>query len=157
MKGRVKLLIPKLYYAVTPVFILLDYLCGINVRAVVLDSKPVYKVLYYGFCILCGIAIYLVPRYTAVVALLESTIIFLMTVLSVFIPYVQSIFLMDDILNADIQYISIATPSYIVNLVLAGGMAALTFKQSVNTLGISGNWPMKDIKKDPNNKRPMYC
>ncbi len=139
MNFGVKHLIPKLYYTITPLFILLDYVWGINVRAVVLDSEPMYKGLYYGFCVLCGVVIYIVPRLSPVVALVESTIIFMMTVLSVFIPYVQSIVQMDNILDADLQYASIVSVPYIVNLVLAGGMAAFTFNKSLRVLGISGN------------------
>ncbi len=139
MNFSVRHSVPKLYYTITPLFILLDYVWGINVRTVVLDSEPMYKGLYYGFCVLCGVVIYIVPRLSPVVALVESSIIFMMTVLSVFIPYVQTIVQMDNILDADIQYISILAPSYIVNLVLSGGMAALTFNKSLNVLGISGN------------------
>ena len=139
MSSGVRYFIPKLYYTITPLFILLDYVCGINVRTVVLDSETVYKGLYYGFCILCGVVIYIIPRLSPVVALVESSIIFMMTVLSVFIPYVETIVQMDNILDADIQYLSILGPSYFVNLVLSGGMAALTFNKSLNVLGLSGN------------------
>ncbi len=141
-------LIPKLYYAVTPLFILLDYLWGINVRAVVLDSVPMYKGLYYGFCILCGVVIYIIPKFSPVVALVDSAVIFSMTVLSVFMSYVQSIMQIDDILDADLQYVSIIGPPCVVNLVLAGGMAALTFRTSLSTLGISGNEPASDTGYD---------
>ena len=35
--------VPKLYYYITPLFILLDYVWGISIRAAVLDSMPLYK------------------------------------------------------------------------------------------------------------------
>lgn len=139
MRSGLRYFIPKLYYTITPLFILLDYVWGVNVRTVVLDSEPVYKGLYYGFCILCGVVIYIIPRLSPVVALVESSVIFMMTVLSVFIPYIQTIVQMDNILDADIQYINVLGPTYIMNLVLSGGMAALTFNKSLNVLGISGN------------------
>jgi len=137
MKSGISDIIPKLYYAVTPVFILLDYVWHINVRVAILDSKPLYKGLYYGFCVLCGIAVYVVPRCSSVVALAESIIIFVMTVLGVFIEYTQAILQMDDILNTDIQTVSIVGPPDVINLVLAGGMALLTFKKSLSELGLS--------------------
>jgi hypothetical protein len=139
MSIRVRYFVPKLYYTITPLFILLDYVWGINVRTAVLDSEPLYKGLYYGFCVLCGVVIYIIPRLSPVVALVESIIMIMMTVLSVFTPYLYSIVYIDDILNVDIQYVSILGPSYIVNLVLSGGMAAFTFHKSLNVLGISGN------------------
>ena len=146
MSSGVRNFIPKLYYAVTPLFILLDYVWDINVRVAVLDSKPLYKGLYYGFCVFCGIMVYIVPRCSAVVALFESAFIFIMTILGIFISYVQAILQMDDVLNADIQTISIVGPPQIVNLILAGGMSLLTFKMSLNELGISDYWPTKDTR-----------
>ena len=43
--------IARLYFYITPVFILLDYFLGVNVRASALEGMPMYKNLYYGFCI----------------------------------------------------------------------------------------------------------
>jgi glucan phosphoethanolaminetransferase (alkaline phosphatase superfamily) len=137
MNSDQKVFVPKLYYAVTPVFILLDYVWHINVRVVVLDSYPLYKGLYYGFCVLCGVFVYVVPRCSSVVALVESAILFTMTILGIFISYAHAILQMDDVLNADIQTISIVIPPQVINLVLAGGMALWTFKRSLRELGIS--------------------
>ena len=72
----------RLYFYITPLFILLDYVLGVNVRVSALDSWPVYKNLYYGFCILCGVCMYFVPRYSAIVTLFESIINFGMIVIS---------------------------------------------------------------------------
>jgi len=58
------------YFYITPLFILLDLIFGINVRVSALETMPLYKNLYYGFCILCGVCMYIIPRYSAVVALL---------------------------------------------------------------------------------------
>ncbi len=140
------------YYAITPAFILLDYFGGLNIRVAVLDLYPTYKGLYYFFCILCGVCVYLVPRFSPIVALFESLTIYIMTILSVFIPYFQAIEHMDDILNADIQFASIVTPPHITNLILAGGIAAFTFNNSLEALGISDNKKIKDRRNDLNSK-----
>ena len=139
MSSGVGNFVPKLYYTITPVFILLDYVWHINIRVAILDSEPLYKGLYYGFCIFCGVLVYIIPKCSAIVAFFESGIIFAMTVLGIFIPYARAISQMDDVLNADIQTISIVSPPQVVNLVLAGGVAVLTFKKSLSVLGISGN------------------
>jgi len=139
MRISISQLVPKLYYAITPLFILLDYIWNINVRVMVLDSQPLYKGLYYGFCILCGVIVYLIPRFSAVVALAESAVIFTMTILGIFISYVQAILQMDDVLSAELETVSIVGPPHLVNLVLAGGMAVLTFKMSLHELGISSH------------------
>ncbi len=127
--------IARWYYYITPLFILLDYIWGVNVRVTILDSMPLYKSLYYGFCILCGVGMYIVPQYFAVVALLESTIIFTMVVLGIFVPYVQNILYVDDILTADFKAMEASLNIQpIVNLVLAGSVAIFVFRQSIRTI-----------------------
>jgi hypothetical protein len=133
--------IPKLYYYITPIFILLDYVWGISIRVAVLDSMPPYKNLYYGFCILCGIFVYALPRFTPVVALFESSINFLMTVLAVFMPYIHFITKTDDFLTADLPTAAGFDTPHIVNILLAGGIAILGFHGSLRMLGISENRP----------------
>jgi len=89
MNDSTRYSIPRLYYFVTPAFILLDYVWGINVRVAVLDEMPLYKNLYYGLCILCGVIVFVRPRLSALVALAESSVILLLTLVGVFWPYVQ--------------------------------------------------------------------
>ena len=141
MKIESRYVIPKFYYYITPLFILLDYIGGLSVRAAVLDSMPMYKNLYYGFCIFCGISMHFRPQFSAVVALFESTIIVLMTVLSVFLPYVQLIMEADDVLNKNWDIASAFSIPRIVNLILAGSMAVFAFHGSLRTLGISEGRP----------------
>ncbi|MHC4594605.1 MAG: hypothetical protein ACYS9C_09495 [Planctomycetota bacterium] len=126
--------IARWYYYITPLFILLDYIWGVNVRVNVLDSTPLYKSLYYGFCILCGVGMYIAPRYSAVVALFESAINFTMTILGLFLPYVQHLYT-DDVLSADWEVASSLSFERIVNLVLVGSVAIFVFKQSIQSIG----------------------
>ena len=130
-------LIPKLYYAITPVFILLDYIGGINFRVAVLDNFAMYKGLYYGFCIICGLLVFLVPRSSSFVAVIESIIIIMMTVFSIFIPYTRIISGGSDVLDLDFQGMNIVQPNYIINLCLAGSIAVITFRTSIAE--ITGN------------------
>ena len=125
--------IARWYYYITPLFIVLDYIWGVNVRVNVLDSTPLYKSLYYGFCILCGLGMYIVPQFSAVVALFESTINFTMTVLGLFSPYVQYLYT-DDVLSADWEVAGALSIERIVNLVLAGSVAIFVFRQSIRTI-----------------------
>jgi len=133
--------IPKFYYYITPLFILLDYFGGLSVRAAVLDSTPMYKNLYYGFCIFCALILYLRPQFTAIVTLFESTTIVLITVLSVFLPYVRFITQTDDVLTENWDIMSAFSIPRIVNLVLAGTMAVIAFYGSIDALGISKDKP----------------
>jgi hypothetical protein len=126
--------IPRWYYYATPLFILLDCITGINVRVAALDSMPLYKYAYYGFCILCGLCIYIFPRYSPIVALFESTINVIMMVLLLFIPYVLLFSNTEDILSTDSPVVQMFTPQRIVNLGLAGFVAVFAFRASINKL-----------------------
>ena len=127
--------IARWYFYITPLFILLDYILGLNVRVSALDSMPGYKNLYYGFCILCGIGAFIVPGYSAIVALFESSINIMMIVVGVFLPYVRNVLYADDILNADFKAIEAAIKvEPIVNLVIVGSCVILTFNKSGQTI-----------------------
>jgi hypothetical protein len=134
MSNFVRYSIPRLYYLVTPAFILLDYFGGISVRVAVLDGMPVYKNLYYGFCVLCGAAVYFLPEYSAVVALFESPVNLLLTILGVVLPYFERLKQFDDILNADWSPVPDFSTQYVTNLLLAAGIAAFAFIQSSGVL-----------------------
>ncbi|MBN2313457.1 MAG: hypothetical protein JXM79_05975 [Sedimentisphaerales bacterium] len=136
--------ITNLYYYITPLFILLDYLFGINIRVTVLDSMPHYKYVYYGFCIFCGVGMYILPRCTPIVALFESTLNILLVVLTVFLPYIKMVSQFDNILEADWQPMNVFTLPHIINLILAGTVATFAFYGSLRVLGVMGT----DIDSD---------
>lgn len=136
IRGRYS--IASLYYYVTPVFVLLDYVGGVSVRVAVLDSMPFYKNLYYGFCILCGVGVFALPWLTPVVALFESSANFLMTVLAVFLPYIRFATETDDFLTADLPATAGFDAPYVVNVILAGGIAILGFHGSLRAIGLEG-------------------
>jgi len=124
--------IPRWYYYATPLFILLDYLLGINVRVSALDSMPFYKYAYYGFCILCALCIYISPRYSPIVALFESTINVIMMALLLFIPYVLLFSDTENMLSTDSPVVQMFTPQRIVNLGFAGFIAVFAFRASIH-------------------------
>lgn len=134
METRGRFSISSLYYYITPAFILLDYVWGINVRTAVLDGMPFYKNLYYGFCILCGVVIYVWPWLSAAVAMFESIIIIVMTILGLFLPYVQYLKAADDILNTDLPMTGSFDVPHITNILLAMAIAALSFHMSIKKL-----------------------
>lgn len=130
--------IPSIYYYMTPLFIALDYLFEINIRVTVLDSMPHYKPLYYGFCIFCGIGMFVLPRCTLILALFESVLNILLVVLTVFLPYVQILMQPDNILEAEWSTPKVFTIRYIINLILAGTIATFAFHGSLRALGLMG-------------------
>ena len=137
------------YFYITPVFILLDYILGINVRVSALETMPLYKNLYYGFCILCGICMYVIPRYSAVVALLESSINIIMLVLGIILPYIRTVTaLMDDVLGADFTVLEKSLKVQpMVNLFIVGSCLILTFRKSIETIAESFGYNKQASKK----------
>ncbi|MHC4088269.1 MAG: hypothetical protein ACYSU5_24150 [Planctomycetota bacterium] len=139
--------IPKWYYYATPIFILLDYLAGINIRVSALDAMPLYKYAYYGFCILCGLCIYIFPRYSPAVALFESAINYVLMILLLLRPYIH--FLMqEDIMGQGWQNEESLSPEHITNLALAAVVAAYAFRASIHKLQADFA-PTKQIPKHP--------
>jgi hypothetical protein len=133
MKRYNRYFIAKWYYYATPLFILLDYLAGINVRVSALDTMPLHKNAYYGFCILCGICMYIFPRFSPVVTLLESAINYMLMILLLLRPYIRCL-LQEDIIGEGWQNVEALNPQHITNLVLAALVAALALKASLNKL-----------------------
>jgi hypothetical protein len=125
--------IPKWYYYATPLFILLDYLAGINVRVSALDSMPLYKNAYYGFCIICAFCIYISPKYSPIVALFESAINYVLMILLLLRPYIRCL-MQEDIIGEGWQNVEALNPQHITNLVLAALVAVLAFRASINKL-----------------------
>ncbi len=137
MEHLARHVVPRFYYYVTPLFILLDYFFGINIRAAILDDMPLYKNIYYGFCIMCGVGVFVFPRLTPVVTLFDSTASILAIVLTVYMPYIRFINQTDDILNADLPTtVGINTPC-IINLVIVGTMAIIGFRGCLHELQFS--------------------
>lgn len=134
MERPARNVIARYYYYATPLFILLDYLLGLNIRAAVLDDMPLYKYIYYGFCIMCGIGVFVFPRMTPIVTLAESTLCFLMITLTVYSPYIRYIIQADDVLDADMPLVAgISAPS-IINLVIVGVMAVIGFRACLHVI-----------------------
>ena len=133
MKRYNRYFIAKWYYYATPIFILLDYIMGINVRVSALDAMPLYKNLYYGFCILCGLGMYISPRYSPVVALLESAINYVLMILLLLRPYIICL-MQEDIIGEGWQSVEALSPEQITNLLIAAVVAAMAFKASIHKL-----------------------
>ena len=136
IRGRIS--IASLYYYATPVFMLLDYVGGVSVRAAALDSMPSYKNLYYGFCIVCGVGVFALPWLAPVVALLESCVNILLTVLAVFLPYFHFVTETEDFLTATLPTTAGLDTPHVVNILLAGGIAIIGFHGSLRIMGMEG-------------------
>jgi len=64
----------RIYYAATAVFLLLDYLGGINVRVAFLEPWPAWRAAYYLFCFGCLALVMRRPALAVLVTSVESVI-----------------------------------------------------------------------------------
>jgi hypothetical protein len=75
------------YYLCTPLFYLLDRATGFDIRVSMLDYTPGLKNAYYAAALACGIASALLPRLTSPIALVESSVNFIVLVTGFFGAY----------------------------------------------------------------------
>jgi hypothetical protein len=61
------------YYIATPLFLIIELLCGISLRVPIFLSTPL-RCFYYACCFACGAACYLRPGATPAVAFIESSV-----------------------------------------------------------------------------------
>ncbi len=78
----------RVYYLITPLFVILDAVFGITFRASGLNL-PEYRYLYYGFCLLCALGCYGQQRYTALIAIAESSVNLLILLLGIMLPVIH--------------------------------------------------------------------
>ena len=137
------------YFYITPGFILLDYFLGINVRISALEAIPVYKNLYYGFCVLCGVLMYIIPRYSALIAFIESLINFTLLILIIYLPYIRTItILMDDVIGADFKAIQESlTIDPAINLFIVALCITITLRTSIDRISGSFGFDNQASKK----------
>lgn len=77
------------YYLATPLFAAVDLAIGLNVRTTFFEQVPVLKWVYYLIAFGCGVAIWLRPRFAAIVGLAESSANIALLVLAVMIGYLR--------------------------------------------------------------------
>ena len=136
------------YFYITPVFILLDYFWGLNIRIAALDAEPSYKNLYYGLCILCGVLMYIIPRVSALIAFIESLINLVMLLLIIILPYMRIITtLTEDALGADFKALqeSFSVDS-IINIFIVVLCITITLRTSVDRMSRTFNFNQSDTE-----------
>ena len=89
---------------------------------------------------------FIIPRYSTVVALFESIINFMMLVLNIYLPYIRTITaLTDDVLGADFQALEESlTVDPIINLIIVVSCIILTFRKSIDRISGSFKFNQSD-------------
>ncbi len=114
----------ELFYLATPLFALVDWTAGANVRAVGLAEHPGWRAAWYVGCLGVGVLMHLRPRWSLPLGLLESSTNLLLLCLSFFLPYFA---LADRILREEAVE-NPFTPAFVANLILASAVAVTSFQ-----------------------------
>lgn len=111
------------YYASTALFVILDFIVGLNLRLAFLDQYSGARLTYYLVCFGCFLAMWRLPQWTGVIAAVESTI----ALAALIIDFWTRIFAMPAIVIDGGQPISFEE---IINFMLSGSAAyiALAFR-----------------------------
>lgn len=116
------------YYAATAVFLLLDYVAGINVRVAFLESLPTARAAYYGICFACLALMIWRPAWTTLIGTFES----LVTLIAlIFGMGVRVMVPNDAIFEENARFV---TSYEIINFVIAGSMAYFAWVRGLREL-----------------------
>lgn len=111
----------RLYYAATAVFLLLDYVFGINIRLASLDAMPGWRAFYYVVCFAClGLMVWR-PSWSLWVATTESLITLSLLIVTM---GVRVMTVSDSLLSTGSGFV---TTEEIINFVIAGGAAWIAY------------------------------
>ena len=110
-------LLLKLYYAATAVFVLLDFVVGVNVRVTFFEGAAGWRVAYYAFCFLCLAVTIWRPALSELVGAAESLIV----LAALIVTFGSRVMLASDALFAGRE--ALATVPEIVNFAVSGAIA----------------------------------
>ena len=116
------------YYAATFVFLLLDYLGGVNVRVAFLDTLPTARMAYYGICFVCfGLMIWR-PAWATLIGTFES----LVTMIALILGMAIRVMVPNDAIFE--ENATIVTGEQIINFIIAGSMAYFSWVKGLKEL-----------------------
>jgi hypothetical protein len=118
------------YYLATPLFALLDGLCGINIRTAGFAAYPHWRWAYYAVCMACGILVWRVPQASVVTSIIESGI----NIVALMIGFVGPYFRMVGSFDESMPLVNPFTPATISNFIIAGMVGLLAFQRAQNNL-----------------------
>ena len=116
------------YYAATLVFLLLDYIGGVNVRVAFLETLPTARMAYYGICFVCfGLMVWR-PAWTTLIGTFES----LVTMIALIFGMAIRVMVPNDAILS--ENAAIVTTEQIINFVIAGTMAYFAWVRGLRAL-----------------------
>ena len=117
-----------IYYAATLIFVVLDYLFGVNVRVAFLDPWPLARLVYYLVCFGCLAVTLWRPGWAALTAAIESLTAIVALTLAMAI---RIMIVTDEMIDHGTGFV---TQEQIFNYVISGTVACFAWYQALNTL-----------------------
>lgn len=122
-----------LYYAATALFLLFDYVFGINVRVAFLETLPAARAGYYLLCFVCLALMLWRPAWAVFIGAFESLIAVIALTfgmaMRVLIPTAQMIE----------SGAGVVTTEEVLNYVISGGIAYIAWIRGLNAINASKN------------------
>ena len=120
------------YYAATVLFLLLDYSLDINVRIAFFAGNSEAKAVYYFVLFVCFAVVLWRPAWSTVIGGIESLATIVLLIISM---YVRSVIYFPTIDGfEDPNYPGPVTVAEIINFLIAGGAAYVSFQQGLRSL-----------------------
>lgn len=116
------------YYAASVLFLLLDYVAGINLRVAFLDPWPVARAAYYGVCLVCfGLMVWR-PQWAVPIGSFES----LVTMVALILGMALRVMIPNDaVFAANASFVSVQE---IMNFLISGSVAYLAWTRGLRAM-----------------------
>jgi hypothetical protein len=130
VRSRFATLASAYYLLATPVFVLLDYVVGANIRVAFLDGHPALRALYYAIAVACGAVVFARPRLAPLVGVTESAANIAFLIIGVFVAYLG---MLDDA-GGPGDIANPFTQRAIVNLVISAAWGYASYVNAVTRM-----------------------
>lgn len=129
-RSRFATLASAYYLLATPIFVLLDYVVGANIRVAFLDGHPGLRALYYAIALACGAVVLARPRLAPLVGVTESAVNIGFLIIGVFVAYLG---MLDDA-GGPGDIVNPFTQRAIVNLVISATWGYASYMNAVRRM-----------------------
>ena len=117
-----------LYYAATILFLLLDFVLGVNVRVAFLEPFPIARMAYYLVCFGLFAMMLWRPGWTLVIGTIESLVA---VVALTFSMALRVMIVTDEMIETGVGFV---TTEEIFNYLIVGGIAYFSWAQGIRSL-----------------------
>ena len=117
-----------LYYAATALFLLLDFVLGVNVRVAFFESFPTARLAYYLICFGLFTAMVWRPSWALLIGTIESLVA---VVALTFAMALRVMIVTDEMIETGTGFV---TTEEVFNYLIVGGIAYFSWIQGVQTL-----------------------